>query len=465
MRGNYTIWLCRPTGERVALLSPIVHLTYRRAVNRTGFWVDEHGQRHWPLTLILAADDLPKWVRTSFQRDWQLEVWRQTGSGLLELDTETIWLIARVSHQVLEDGLPIVEVKAVPALALLERRIVAYANGTPQTQKYGAADDVMRAIMRENFGSAASPARDVSTWLRIPPPSEDLHAGAVVSKNIAYRRVLEVLQELATASAEQGIPLFFDVVCRDDGLLPRLQFATYSQVRGTNLARGNSRGYPPLILSAETGSLIRVRRTQDWSNQITAVYVAGQGAKTTRQLVEISDDERAGMIPFGRSEALVDARHTTVMSDLAYEGLVALQTGRAQDDCSGYVVSREPSFVYGRDWRFGDRVSVEFQGETIDCQVDAIQVVVDPDREVVIAEIRGNHPPTLATGRQYPSSFPASVAAPRVRETEHTFQQIQQLGVPEGEYLLVPEEGQLIALGCYQVAGIIDVAGEVRIGA
>jgi hypothetical protein len=461
MNTTYAIWLCRPTGERVVLLSRFLRLEYRRAVNSTGYRVDTNGTRHWPLTLVLAWRDLPVWVSGSLRRDWRLEVWRGAGDGLLALDTETVWLIARVSQQVQNDGERVIEVKAVPALALLERRIVAYATGTPQAQKSGPADDLMRAIVRENFGSDAAAGRNVSAWLRVPSLADDTGAGAEVSKSFARRAVLDVLQELAEASAERGVALFFDVVCRHDGALPLLRFETYAQVRGADLARGNERGLPPVVLSLETGSLVGVRRTQDWSETITTVYVAGQGAKDARQVVEVADGARAEQVPFGRYERLVDARHTSVADDLAHEGYAALRAGVARDEVRGRIVSREPGFVYGRDWRFGDRVSVEFDGETLDCRVDAVDVVITPERETVFAEVRGS----LATTVGSEDRWTVRAQPAPTQETEQVFQQVQQLGIPAGEYVYVPDGGQVVALGCYDVAGGLDVAGEVRVGA
>jgi hypothetical protein len=452
MAATYTIWLSSPTGERIAVLDRFVRLEYRRRVNDAGFGMGLFGRVSYPFTLMLSWPSLPPSLVRLFQRDYRLEVWRSVDGGLLELDTETVWFIAQVVQRVTGRGERVLIVHAEPATSLLSRRIVASASGGSRAQKSGPADDLIRAIVREHFGSAAGTERDVSAWLTIPTEGEDRSGGASVSKAFAWRNVLTVLQELAEASAEAGIPLFFDVVAPTPSTL---RFETYAQVRGTDHSRGNSRGMEPVVLSVETGTLTDVVRSVEWREEITAVYVGGQGARESRAVVEVSDAARAARVPFGRCEVLHDARQVAMTEGLTSEGHTRLREGQPAVTFSAQVVNR-PSALYGVHWRFGDRVTAEFEGEVLTCRVDQVQVVVTRDGEKVTANLVLERS-GVGTTRQSRGS--------EVSETEHVFQQVQQTGVPSGEVVLVPTGGQLVVYGRYAVAGTLKVAaeGEVRV--
>ncbi|NJN65458.1 MAG: hypothetical protein HC884_01475 [Chloroflexaceae bacterium] len=452
MTTNYSIWLSSPTGERVAVLDRFVRLEYRRRVNDPGFGVGLFGRVSYPFTLTLALPSLPPSLVRLFQRDYRLEVWRSVDGGLLELDTETVWFISQVVRRVMSKGERVLIVYAEPAISLLSRRVVAFAAGSVQAQKSGPADNLMRAIVRENFGSESGAGRDVSAWLTVPPAGEDRSAGATLSKAFAWRNVLTVLQELAEASAEAGGPIFFDVVAPTPATL---RFETYAQVRGTDHSRSNSRGMEPVVLSVEMGTLTDVVRSVEWREEVTAVYVAGQGARAAREVVEVTDTARAALVPFGRRETLHDARQVAVTTGLTDEGHARLQAGQPADTFSARVVSR-PAALYGVHWRFGDRVTAEFGGEVMTCRVEQVQVSVTRDGEKVTADLVLERSGTGATRLS---------RGAEASETEHVFQQVQQTGVPAGEFVLIPASGQLVVYGRYTVAGTLHVAagGELRV--
>jgi len=92
------------------------------------------------------------------------------------------------------------------ALSLLDQRIVAYPLGTANTTKELPADNLIKEICRENL---LVDGREVAN-MRID--NDKSLAPIVKVDDIAWRSVLSVCQEIAEASFEKGVPLYFDVV-------------------------------------------------------------------------------------------------------------------------------------------------------------------------------------------------------------------------------------------------------------
>ena len=185
MSARYELWLSNHLGMR-RTLGGFVLLDYWQVANGIG-----------PLTLQLPRG-LPLWW---FSLDSQIEVWR---AGM----PEGVWLVRRAGRKISDAGQAVIEVRGVSLAELLTRRIVAAAAGSAQAHRPGPADDVLRAIVREQFGAGAGAGRDISALLEVEP---DCGFGPTIAKSFARRNVLRVLQEIAAQSAQHGTPLFFDV--------------------------------------------------------------------------------------------------------------------------------------------------------------------------------------------------------------------------------------------------------------
>lgn len=359
----YSIWLSTPAGVRIKLIDLFLRLEYVRVLNNVGV-----------LKLALPFD----FPLAYLQIDGRLEVWRHLPGGVKILDTETVWLIRDVSKRLAEDGRRYIEIIAYSAVELLRRRIVAYAAGSSQAGKTDPADDIMKAIVRENLGSLATDtARDLSAWLTV---QADAGAGASVTKLFSRRRVLAVLQELAQASAEAGTPLFFDIVAPSVG---SLEFRTFTGQRGIDHSASEAK---PVVLSPASGTLTDVVRRFDYSSEENYIYTGGQGEEAVRTIVTASDSSRIALSPLNRCEGWVDARNTAD-SGLAAEAQAGLRSGRPRQVFSGKIVNTE-AVQYGREWGFGDRVSGEFDGEVVDALIDKVQVVVENGAEDIRAGLK-----------------------------------------------------------------------------
>ncbi|HYN88094.1 MAG TPA: hypothetical protein VER55_06170 [Ardenticatenaceae bacterium] len=350
---TYELWLSRPDGRRLAMIPHWVKLRYRRRANDVGV-----------LGLVVPAGALPLSYYAVASR---LEVWRD---GVL--DTETVWLIQSVARRLTLDKERLVEIGAVCANHLLARRIVAYAASSPQATKTAvAADNIMKAIVRENLGSLATvAARSIASYLSV---EVDRAEGPLLSKRFSYRHVLTVLQEIAEDAGESGTMIYFDVVAPTPS---SLEFRTYKHQRGLDHSFGGAHGL--ITVSPEAGTLIDVRRGYDYSQEVTYVLAAGQGLQSNRAWGEASSAARAGRSPFGRRERFRDARHVVSTSLLQSEARASLRAGQPRRIFDGIIQSNS-GFRYGREWRFGDKVNAQFEGEVVACFLDTVEVEVDQD--------------------------------------------------------------------------------------
>ena len=339
----------------------VLALSYTRAVGTVG-----------ALTVTLP----PSLPLAFLPRDGRLLVSRSLPGVPPALDMDAVWFIVGVTRQLAETGAQATIVHAVDAVDLLRRRIVAYAAGSSEAVKSGAADDVMKAIVRENLSSSATTASRVlpAALFRV---AGNLGAGPSVAKAFSRRRVLDVLREIADTATQAGTYLAFDVVWTG----ATLEFRTYTQWRGVDHRFPS--GFNPVILSPDTGSLTRVSYRVDYADEVTYAYAGGQGEGDARAVGTATDTARATLSPFARIEAWVDARNTDNSTALADEADAAVRAGRPRVVFEGAVNADAPGATYGRDYRFGDVVTAQAFGVSVDCRIDAVSVDVTGDAERV----------------------------------------------------------------------------------
>lgn len=364
-QATYSVYLADPFGVRLAVLDSWTSLVYSRAVNAPSL-----------LTLEMPAAELDwRWLR----RDLRLEVWRSLDGGPEYLDTETVWLLRGRRTWQTKQRTTMLQLRAKPAICLLDRRIIAAAAGSAQSQKTGAADNVLKAFVREQLGaSAISVAR---RWDALLAVASDTGLAPTTYKAAAWRNLLKTLQEVALASTTSGTPLFFDVISPYAGAL---EFRTYVQTRGIDHSFS---GIRPVVVSPERDNLVEPSIDEDWNDEATYIYAAGQGQDDLRLIVPASDTARIGASPFGRIERFVNASQAETSALLQQEANAALRDARPRRNFAGKLQDTEGT-RYGRDWAWGDRIMAEYNGEQWTCRVDAIQVSVKDGRETISAALR-----------------------------------------------------------------------------
>lgn len=348
-----------PAGVKIAQLDQYLKLAYARAVNDIG-------------TLVLELD--PNSDASLYQLDTRLGVWR---NGVL--DTECVWFVRKVRRTLSNSGERRLRVTAYSATDLLRRRIVAYNAGSTYAAKSDYADDMMKAIVSENLAGGATDAdRDWSDYLTIDADTSD---GEEINKAFSRRNVLTVLQELADASAQAGTNLYFDIVTPGPG---ELLFTTFTGQRGDDRTITSA---SPLLFSPELGNLADGELEEDYANEVTVVYAAGKGEGDEREVVEVEDTARSGASLFNRIEALRDARNADTTDELTAEGNGFLKAGRPRLVFGGSIVDT-PQCRYGVEWKWGDKVTVQFEGRQFDAYINSLRVTIANGNEVIEAALK-----------------------------------------------------------------------------
>lgn len=363
MAATYSVILYDANGVQLAVLDNIIEargaaLEYALIENGVGV-----------LTLTLPA---PYDLRL-FQKDGRIGVYRGVAGRALALDGQALWLIRSWREQIDERGKTTLQITAYHVNTLLDRRIVAYNAGSSQASKSGAADDMIKAIVRENFISATDSSRNVSLTC-----DADVSAAPTLRKGFARRNVLLVLQELAESSAQAGTHVAFGIIAPTP---TTLQFVT--RITSWGVDRRYPNGSDPLLIGPAYGNVASATLDNDAAEEITYVYAGGQGEGDARTILTASDTARIAESPYGRIERFIDARHLSTATALADEADAAVREGRPRRTLEADA-TESPSAIYGVHYGWGDLVTVAFMDTLIDCRIDAVTVrVVQAERVVV----------------------------------------------------------------------------------
>jgi hypothetical protein len=364
---GYYIDVATPQGVRIAQMDNFLALNYARTVNDYG---------------VMTLDLDPNTDRSLFRKHGRLGIWRHPSGGGLGLEFDTVWLVNDVYRVLKSNGERLLRIEAQSALWLITEpgRIVAYAAGSAQADKTATdADNMIKAFVRENMGALATDtARDWTAYVTV---AADESLGTHVDKACSRRALLTVCQEIADQSQQLGYPLYFDIICPTYGTL---EFRTWINQRGADRRAGSAN---PLILSPEMGAISEGEYHVSYKSEASFVYAGGQGEEALREIATASDTARIGSSPFGRREYFRDARQGATGDSLTAEAAAALYERRPRRLFSGSLTDTE-QVKYGRDWRWGDRITAQDFGEQFDCEISAVKVSVSNGRETVQAALR-----------------------------------------------------------------------------
>ncbi len=369
---SYAVYASDPFGTRLADCSNFISLKYSRVVN---------GISTTTLTLPGNFD-------TSLLRipDGRLEIWRHLDSGREYLDTDTVWLIKRITQKIDGRGLTSIVVEADTPLCVLREpgRFVNFATGTSQADKAATfADNQIKAYVKDAIGSTAGATRDLTSFITI---AGNLSAAASIAKAAAWRDVLKVCQELADASTQTGTYLAFDVVAPTPATL---EFRTYTGQRGVDhrYPGGNN----PVILSPDMGNLGETELTIDYRDEVTYALAGGKGDGSARLTASAQDTSRIGASPFGLREHFVTATQYGDTAGLSDQAAAAVRAGRPRTIFRGKVLDTQDT-QYGVHWGWGDYLTAQAFGVSLDCRVEAITISVQAggSYETIDAWVKSN---------------------------------------------------------------------------
>lgn len=378
---DYQVIAFSPLGSPLCDLSSFISLEMVRNVNDVGRLV-LNIPPDFDNILFTGNDVLP---------DNRIEVRRRIGAGGFYLEGETQWLTIDGKKSQVQNGKRTSKLILEDAIALLARRIVAYQSGSAQADKAPTfIDNTMKDIVDENFMSAASDtARNINSIYSLLTVQADLGQGASLGKSFSRKNVLDVLKEMANASAQAGTYLAFDVVSPSSS---ELQFRTYINQRGTDRRFPSS--INPVLLSSDLGGLFEASIEYDHSKEVNYAYAGGQGVAASRNIQVSSDATRIALSPFNRREIFVDARQVTAgdaneNAKITSEADSAVRSGIVRKTFRA-TMSETDTNIYGLNVNFGDYVTALFDGQYINCRLNTIRINVLDKKETIEARLQSD---------------------------------------------------------------------------
>lgn len=353
-------------GERLGELGSVTGFRYTKVVNGYG-------------TFELSAPE-SEWPGTYRGLDYQYHFWRKANGG--DYEPDFVGLQRDVTRDT-PDGNTVLTISGVDQNELLARRIIAYDAGTSQSQKTDNLDDMMKAIVRENLGSSAAAARDLTNRFRFTVAA-DAGQAASITKGFARENVLDTLVDLADTSAGQASgakDLYFEIALAgyNGNNQPLFQFRTYINQPGIDRTYPN--GQNPVVFSLREANITNVHHERVYSDEINYVYAGGLGLKDDRNVQEAGDTLRINSSPINRRESFVSATHVedADVLQVVYEELNA---GIPTRSISATILDTETS-PYQIAWGHGDKVTVFYGDVTFDEVIRVTEVRVVNKKETI----------------------------------------------------------------------------------
>jgi len=237
--------------------------------------------------------------------------------------------------------------------SLLMRRIVAYAAGSEQAKKSGAADNIMRAVVRENLGSLASGDRDISAYGF--SVEADLSIAQSVSMAFAWRKVIDVIADISRVAYQQNAEqLYWDIVPGSDG------WSGMFQVRKSFFRDRRMSSPYALWLSPDNRTLGEIVESYDRRDAYNYVYAGGQGNGAGRVIVYVSDSGDISQSVIARAESFYDGAQYSERTTLTAAAHKYLRAGKPKTTVQAKL---NDGYLYGRDITVGDALTVKGHAE------------------------------------------------------------------------------------------------------
>lgn len=367
MSARHRIVIRTHDGELLSVLTNIVRWELVRAANEIGWW-----------TMTLDADFSPEFLRI----DNIIEFWRQPagsvetllGAGFLRYFE---WDTNQEDRTMLNIGGP-------DLVELLNRRTIQNYAETEYSEKTGYADDVMKEIIDEQYlnttnrygdiyysRSSAIPASNFS----IAPDTSEGYENASIQAG--WRKVLPILQDIAMASWNRDIRLYFDIEYVGPA---QLMFQTWADVRGVDRTIGSN--IAPVVFSMESGNLSNPILRFDYAEEVNYCTGGGQGQGEAREIDPENDEPRSQLSLWNRRESFKDARECPADEDPTYcianKAFDEMQNGRPIVKFEGELLDT-PTTRFGVDWFYGDKVTIQYRGYEFDGTVDYFTVNFEDD--------------------------------------------------------------------------------------
>jgi hypothetical protein len=390
---NVTLELISPSGEVVKTTSPdsVEYTNVLGAIGYAEIKVSTSRAGNFPKGKA-RADDLTTAFPFTRYLPSNLYDWRVIIKYAGRVDF--IGVIRRVTYGTNEQGGSYADLTVADLNILFDSRVVAYREGSAQANKTGAADDLIKAYVRENVGSlsttdysgATITTRDASAWLTV---AGDQSAAVSVEWKASGAGLLDTMQELQKAAIAGGSNLVWGIT-----------YQAEKAVLVTGLGFVGVDRTPTAVFSLENGNLRNPRLVYDYMAYNTIAYAADAGKEAEQVIVESTNPNISLRSIASRREAWVNSSGETT-DELTADGQSEVMSAYPRLRFEGEIISNqrtpysaptnssngqssETKFVgtgglvrNSGSWKLGDLVSVNFAGQTFRVLVKAVNVRVD----------------------------------------------------------------------------------------
>ena len=291
----------------------------------------------------------------NYTKDMLIEVWRETSNGL-SLDGETAYFLRQ--KRIFRDraNRELIELVGYDSNYILDGRIIAYDAGSDEASKKDVANDLMKAVVNENFITATDTDRNLSSSYFTK--QADDNTGGTVEFKASRQCVFTSLEGITDQSRAGGDWVTYDVFY--NGSLP-FEFRTYAGQRGADLTS-------QITLSVEAGNLAEPSLTYNWADEKTYAYMGGIGQESERLVGEAENSTAINQTVWSRREVISEnfqATSTDTLDDLA-AALLQENSGKIIFDGR---IQQTKGMRYGVNWNYGDKLNVQYQGLEFECRV------------------------------------------------------------------------------------------------
>lgn len=320
------------------------------------------------LTLILPGNIYS--VR-DFDQDGEIYVRRSIGGAEPTLLGKTFFFVdPKIRHQTTEEGEKQLVLTCSDPISLIKRRIVAYYAGNAYTSRADLSDDLVKAIMRENYGASAVDAtRNLSARLTI---QGDLSLGTAVTDDIAWQQIDSVISNLCEQSWAYNYRLLFDFIATGYGTL---DFQTYIGYSGIDHSSDSG---DPIVVSDEDGTLAEGYYEEDYTDEFNSTYVGGRGYEDRRNVQNAQDAARVGASFWNLREKFIGEVNTTSATKILNAANRELSKGRPIKRQGGRIIQVE-GVTFGLDFDYGDLITTEYIGNSMDARLATFHWTYDQD--------------------------------------------------------------------------------------
>lgn len=264
-----------------------------------------------------------------------------------------LYFIRSVQWRLDGNGIESLILTAEDTNALLGRRIIAYATGSSQSKKTGPADNIMRAIVRENAGSSAPTARQIQNLA----VESDTGFASSVAASFAWRNLIEALDQIRDiAFAKNGERLWWQV--QPDSGLQTFTFRVYKEFIHDRRATSNY----SVLVSPKAGNVKSALLENNFRETQNYIYAGGYGTESNRLIVEVSDNDQISLSPWNRCEGFFDGANYQDSSSLGDAARRRLAESRGKLTFNAEL-RETPNFLFGRDFIPGDAITVQAYGQ------------------------------------------------------------------------------------------------------